>query len=262
MSRQHLKIRSGVLLKGQTSYPADPEDGDLVYRSDLYKYSIYRNANWADLLDDRQLSLLATTDSTTTGTLALMATTPTPYIRCTNASLVSLGGIIAPTAALNSQMIVLSNNTGVVISIVNNDTTQTAANRIYTGTSGVMTMLNQSSIILVYDATNSRWMVVSGSGGSTTLYVSVLTKTSGYTTVDGDGCIRCDATSAGFTLGLHAAAVVGTIVRIKKVDSSANIVTVDANASETIDGALTYPLATQYEELTLVRVSSTAWEIY
>jgi hypothetical protein len=81
-------------------------------------------------------------------------------------------------------------------------------------------------------------------------------KTSAYTvTAADDGrLIRGDATSAGFTITLLAAATAGSAFRvgIKKIDSSANAVTVDGNSTETIDGAANHVLGSQYETVWLI----------
>ncbi len=49
-------------------------------------------------------------------------------------------------------------------------------------------------------------------------------------------------------------------MNIKKVDVSVNTVTVDGNASETIDGATTAVLTTQWESIT-IHCNGTAWFI-
>ena len=73
-------------------------------------------------------------------------------------------------------------------------------------------------------------------------------KTAAYTATIADNTILCSAATAAFTLTLPAASgIAGREYVIKKIDSSANAVTVDGNASETIDGALTYALSTQYK---------------
>jgi hypothetical protein len=46
---------------------------------------------------------------------------------------------------------------------------------------------------------------------------------------------------------------------IKKIDSGAGNVIIDGNASETIDGATTYTLTTQYESVTIVSDGATWW---
>lgn len=88
---------------------------------------------------------------------------------------------------------------------------------------------------------------------ATAFTLAVAAKTSGYTATSADDFISCDATSAGFTITLPAAASnTGKVFYIKKIDSSANAVTIDGNASETIDGAATVTITLQYESLTIV----------
>ncbi|CAB4199978.1 hypothetical protein UFOVP1351_18 [uncultured Caudovirales phage] len=83
--------------------------------------------------------------------------------------------------------------------------------------------------------------------------IAVASKTTTYTATTADDVLLCSASGGAWTLTLPASSGnSGKVLRIKKTDSSTNIVTVDGNASETIDGALTRKLATQYEELTLV----------
>lgn len=74
-------------------------------------------------------------------------------------------------------------------------------------------------------------------------------KTSNYTATAADTLILCDSTSA-FTVTLPAAASsTGKTLIIKKTTSDFNAVTIDGNASETIDGATTTTINTQYESL-------------
>ena len=162
MAKVHLKVRSGLLVKGVTAYPVDAEEGDLVFRSDLFKYSIYRNGNWADILDDRLLQVLSTTDGTTTGASATLTSTPTPFIRLTNSSLTGLASI---PAGGDGQVITLSNVTGSPITVFD-ETGTTAANRIKTGTAKPLKLKADASINLIYDATSSRWRIVGGTGSS------------------------------------------------------------------------------------------------
>lgn len=162
MAKAHLKIRSGLLVKGVTAYPSDPEEGDLVYRSDLFKYSIYRNGNWADLLDDRLVQVMSSTNSSLTGSNADLASTPTPFVRLTNASLVSVESIVAGG---DGQTVTLTNATGNPILILD-ETGGTPANRIKTGQSKPITLGTDGSITLIYDATTARWRVVAGPGAS------------------------------------------------------------------------------------------------
>ena len=87
-------------------------------------------------------------------------------------------------------------------------------------------------------------------------------ETTGYTAVDTDHTILADATSAAFTVTLPAVAAIptGRIYNIKKLDSTGNNVTVDANAAELIDGATTAVIAAQFNSLT-VQSDGTEWHI-
>lgn len=77
-------------------------------------------------------------------------------------------------------------------------------------------------------------------------------KSAAYTVLASDDLILADATSGAFTLTLPAAAsCAGKILRIIKTDSTFNAVTLDGNASETVDGGLTTTLNTVREALEL-----------
>lgn len=82
----------------------------------------------------------------------------------------------------------------------------------------------------------------------------VITTTDSVVASDRHKILLCDATSAAFTLTLLAAATAadGFTLIIVKTDSSANAVTIDGNASETIGGATTYALSGQGNSATLV----------
>lgn len=96
------------------------------------------------------------------------------------------------------------------------------------------------------------------SGGITQ---NIVSKTAAYTATDRDYTILCNATSAAFTITLPAAAShTGRIYNIKKTDSSANAVTIDGNASETIDGTTTKILNTQYDRL-MIQCDGSNWHV-
>ena len=93
------------------------------------------------------------------------------------------------------------------------------------------------------------------------LATGIVAKTAAYTATTSDGTIECDATTAAFTITLFACSGnAGKIIIVKKTDASINAVTVDGNASETIDGAATATLATQYSDIILqVNSAGTGW---
>lgn len=72
-----------------------------------------------------------------------------------------------------------------------------------------------------------------------------------YSVLDDDGVLLVDATGGNVVINLQAlAGVTGRKITVKKVDSSANTVTIDASLAETIDGALTEVLTAQYQSRT------------
>jgi len=74
-----------------------------------------------------------------------------------------------------------------------------------------------------------------------------------------DSLILVDASSAAVTVNLIAVASHnGAPVTIKKIDGSGNAVTIDGNAAETIDGATTNVLASQYDSVT-IQSDGTQW---
>lgn len=81
-----------------------------------------------------------------------------------------------------------------------------------------------------------------------------------YTVLVTDDVIRGDDTSGAITVNLPAvASSLGRKLRFKKLSAS-NSITVDGNASETIDGATTQALSSQYDSLTII-CNGTSWDI-
>jgi len=77
----------------------------------------------------------------------------------------------------------------------------------------------------------------------------------------GDYLLLCDSTAGAVTVTLPPAALVpGRIYVFKRINASANNVIVDGYASETIDGATTYTLSSQWAGVTVMS-NGTAWFI-
>ena len=70
--------------------------------------------------------------------------------------------------------------------------------------------------------------------------------------------VNC-AAEALSTLLPAAASVSGQQYKVKKIDSSNNAATITTTSSQTIDGALTYPLSTQYQSATVQSDGSNWW---
>ena len=108
--------------------------------------------------------------------------------------------------------------------------------------------------------------VVHGSGFSNTgpgnkAYGTISTQTGNYTALLTDYVILANPTG-NITITLPAASgATNQIYTIKKIDSDADTVTIDGNAAETIDGATTLVIASQYTSYTIVCDGSN-WHVY
>ena len=73
--------------------------------------------------------------------------------------------------------------------------------------------------------------------------------------------LMVDATTASATVNLPAAAdALGKIYYIKKIDATGNTVTIDPSGAETIDGAATEVISTQFQSRTVIS-DGTEWHI-
>lgn len=122
------------------------------------------------------------------------------------------------------------------------------------------------NVILAYSNTLTGKVGVGTSAPKSTFHTSgsvgmkIASKTATYTAAD-ETIILCDATSASFTINLPASTgVTDRIYIIKKTDSSANTVTIDGNASETIDGATTKVISTQYDKV-IIACDGSNWHV-
>lgn len=93
------------------------------------------------------------------------------------------------------------------------------------------------------------------------VFYAVRSVTASTTVVDSDYLILADATGGAITVTLPAVSLnAGRRFNIKKTDASGNAVTIDGASSETIDGATTVAISTQYASYT-VQSDGTAWWI-
>ncbi len=91
------------------------------------------------------------------------------------------------------------------------------------------------------------------------LAMATVAKTANYTTTVNDHTITCGAGNETFTVTLIAAAsATGQILNIKNVGTGT--ITIDGNGAETIDGATTQVIATQYDCIT-IQSDATSWHI-
>jgi len=110
--------------------------------------------------------------------------------------------------------------------------------------------------VIVYNSTTGTW-----ENSSTKLVISSTAKTDDYTATDDDEVIICDASSKAITITMPVAAVsIGKDFFVKKIDSSDNAVNIEADGTETIDGADAIIMLTQYECIHVV-CDGTTWHI-
>lgn len=88
-----------------------------------------------------------------------------------------------------------------------------------------------------------------------------VTTTGSVTTADRNKLLTCDATGGAVTLTLPAVSGNdGLVIAFKRTNSGANAVILDGNASETIDGATTLTLSTQYDAV-ILQCNGATWSV-
>lgn len=94
------------------------------------------------------------------------------------------------------------------------------------------------------------------------MFTAVRTATANTSVLTTDSVIRGDATTAGFNITLPTAVgITGRMYTIKKIDATANIVSVATTSSQNIDGSSTArQLSTQWASITVVS-DGTGWMI-
>jgi hypothetical protein len=116
-----------------------------------------------------------------------------------------------------------------------------------------------NTIYQAYSTTNADW---SANLTAANVRRIVDDKSGAYTIVAGDlgKVINVDATAGAVTLTLTAAATMadGFWCYVRKADSSANAITVDPNAAETINGGANLSVTTQFE-MRLIVCDGTTW---
>jgi hypothetical protein len=127
--------------------------------------------------------------------------------------------------------------------------------QVLTAGSGITIISNVSASTITINATGSITGVATTAGSNiwtgtnqfnANVGLSIRTVTSTGSITNADNKVNCDATSAGIILYLPSAATKQEYW-IKKIDSTANTVTVSGSAAgQTIDGALSITLSTQY----------------
>lgn len=132
----------------------------------------------------------------------------------------------------------------------------------YVGQSSITTLgtissgiWNGSIIGVAYGGTGA-----ASPGGALNNLTTVQTITAGTTLNDADRILFVNATSGNIAIALPSADNVYEFV-IKKVDSSVNTVTINADPGDLIQGSASFVLSTQYQYIRLVSDETTNWFI-
>jgi hypothetical protein len=118
-----------------------------------------------------------------------------------------------------------------------------------------------TTFFFIYDNVNTRYILIGTNSNNRPLGVAVNIRTSSYTITTTDCVVLGNATSGNITFTLPAASNIGMVLMIKKIDSSANTVTITRAGSDTIEEQTSIVLSTQYASRTLVAVGSNLWLI-
>lgn len=92
------------------------------------------------------------------------------------------------------------------------------------------------------------------------LQADTVAKSTAYTATESDFVILCDASGGAFDVTLPAAATSSGYIYVIKNVGASGTVTINGNASETIDGAGTVALAAQYD-FRMIICDGTAWHV-
>lgn len=102
---------------------------------------------------------------------------------------------------------------------------------------------------------------VTPSAAASPVYLTVFNYNAGPIALTTQGLAVVDASGGAIDVNLPAASAAnGQIFSVKKVDATANAVTLTPDGADTIDGDATQPITTQYDSLTVVSDGST-WHI-
>lgn len=159
---ESLSIDANTITGGAASLVIQSTSGQTVSVQSQGNANVSLSAGTGKINLDSSSALNIQTDSTTTGANATVSSVTKSYLELTNASLTSVDMITAGSAG---QLLVLSNRTGSSV-VVNNETGATASNRILTGTGANLTLSNNASLVIIYNTTSSRWMIVGGTSST------------------------------------------------------------------------------------------------
>ncbi len=209
------------------------------------------NSNFVSKTDAQSVSggknftnYIATTplNVATTATITALSSANS-VVRMTGSTATSIQGI---TAGVDGQVITIFNASSAAVTLLHQNGSATAINRMVTFTGASIELGVYESVVLRYYASESRWL-------QETLplarkFSQTATKTSTYPVAATDETIPVDGTSAFTTTLPTAVGITGKRYKFIRIDQTlANAVTIATTSAQTINGASTFKLMTQYE---------------
>jgi hypothetical protein len=147
-------------------------------------------------------------------------------------------------------------------------------NNAFSGPSNLFVQAGSTDLALGTFAANAVHIIANGnvsitdgitvtSNNRVAIQFEIATKNNTYTLTTTDYTILANANTTPFTLTLPSASTSGTgrYYVIKKIDATANTVTISTTSSQTIDGATTYTINTAYSGVNLQSDGSNWWII-
>jgi trimeric autotransporter adhesin len=172
----------------------------------------------------------------------------------------------------------LYNDTGTAygdIGITSSTYSYTAAgfpNNAFSGPSNLFVQAGSTDLAIGTFAANAVHIIANGNVSITdgitvtgnnrvSIQFEIATKNNAYTLTTTDYTILANANTTPFTLTLPSASTIGTGRQyvIKKIDATANAVTISTTSSQLIDGASTYTINTAYSGVNLQSDGSNWW---
>lgn len=160
MADNFWRASRGLSLNPRTTVPTNPVNGDIYYDAAQGTFVQYDNGFWINLASQIDVPGAATLTSTQFTAVVVQNS----LVRVTGAIASNLYGLVASTA---SKQVVVYNGSSGILTVFDQDATEpTASNRIATPGGQSIQVGIGSTITLLYDAAQSRWIVSSGSGSS------------------------------------------------------------------------------------------------
>lgn len=159
MADNLFRVNRGLNLNPQASAPISPINGDLYFDDSQKTFVFYDNGFWINLASQVDVAAAASLNSTQ----FTSAVVQNSLVRITGSTVGTLYGMAASTGG--KQVVIYNAGTSSVAIDSNNVGEPTAANRFSMANGFPVDLGPGVAVIAVYDSTQQRWVIASGSGG-------------------------------------------------------------------------------------------------